>query len=45
MMGPSGQCFIPNFNAIDLLVPEKKTFEEFLPYCHGGNLDHETRTI
>ena len=32
MMGPSGQCFIPSFTAIDPLVPEKKIFERFLPY-------------
>ena len=32
MMGRSPQCYIPSFVEIDLLVPEKKIFEGFLPY-------------
>ena len=32
MMGWSPQCYIPSFTEIGPLVPEKKIFEEFLPY-------------
>ena len=32
MKGRSPQCYIPSFVEICLSVPEKKNFEEFLPY-------------
>ena len=32
MMGWSPRCYIPSFVKIGLPVPEKKIFEEFLPY-------------
>ena len=32
MMGRSSQCYILSFMEIELLVPEKKGFEGFLPY-------------
>ena len=33
MMGWSPQCYIPSFAEIGPPVPEKKTFDMFLPYC------------
>ena len=32
MMGWIPGCYIPSFVEIDLSVPEKKTFDRFLPY-------------
>ena len=32
MMDRSPRCYIPSFVEIGLTVPEKKIFEEFLPY-------------
>ena len=32
MMGRSHQCYIPSFVEIGPPVPERKIFEEFLPY-------------
>ena len=43
MMGWRPQCYIPSFVEIGLPVPEKKIFEEFLPYMgRGGHFVHVT---
>ena len=37
LMGWSPQCYIPSFVEIGPLVPEKKTFDGFLPYMDMVN--------
>ena len=44
-MSRSPQCYIPSFVEIGSLVLEKKIFEGFLPYEHGGHPGHVTSII
>ena len=40
LLSLSPQCCMPRFKIIGLLVLEKKTFEDFLPYTCIGVGDH-----
>ena len=42
MIGWSPRYYIPSFVEIGPPVPEKKIFEGFLHYRHGGHLGHVT---
>ena len=45
MMGWSPRHYIPSFMEIGLPVPEKKIFEGFTIYGHGGHLGHVTSIL
>ena len=45
MMGKSPQCYKPSFVEIGYLVPEKKIFDVFSIYGHGGHLGLVTSII